>query len=508
MEIRRKGINICFGIAIFFCFILGCVQDKTSVNEEPALPIFQHWVGTHDSLWNILLLEKIAKYETEDNLSLAYARDLGIIVFAEKYFKKQLIQIYGEKAINDSIFLKQKWSELSNKLSNKELEALDYNEEWNLYRRLYYETPFPERSILNTRSEEFIIWGCNFEYIIHKGLQQLGITDFSANNIARALFKGEEIQRVFTLTYVNRCEQPYYKIVSDVRTMKKNNGSNFVYSECVYYQEKLRQDIKELVQCIKDAIPAIHDSPFLPNVVPEWVGSNTNGTNFDKIHIKCEESSLNNSADATTIYDHFKRLNIESYLFDSWQQNDPKSEWGCFLIPDGSSLKFSTHYFGTETSCPLKNTKGTIASIHTHPKGLGPSWQDALHLAEQTALFDGTMKDSYVYTTEKIYNLHITDSEKVKKFYSTYSTEDGKHELCDKIYDNINLLNEQRQEVHGNYDEASMQFYGLIATLKEIDAGIVACELDGGIFRQLDVEFNTILKDDVPVKRIKKTICK
>lgn len=291
--------------------------------------------------------------------------------------------------------------------------------------------------------------------------------------------------------------------------MKQNNGSNFNQAHCYYLQMCLESDIKELVACLKDTKTTLYDNPlppghYSPSIV---VDGTTNIADYDVVRKDCSGTSQQNGHYSTVRYnDILKETNVKEKIFELWKTY-PSREIGTFIVVENNKLKIKGLEIGTENSCPLKNKNNYVAAFHTHPKGLGPSWKDVIHLCEQIGKFNGSLRDSYVLTQEHEFGLHVADKEKVKKFYDTYYSEEGQQTFVKKLSENANLLNKQRIEVHGEYHEIDFQLYALIATLNEVDAGMYITKSENGTFHHLNTQDTTITKDNQQVKRIIKTIC-
>lgn len=285
-------------IVLFLVFmgIWGCKEDipvpKSSVSDDEILT---HWVGTHNSEWNRLLLEKIVVYEHEDSLTDAYARDLKILLYAEKYYRKQLAGIYGCDCDND--FLYNEWEKIADKVLNGTIRELDCNTEWNLYRKLYYSAKPEDRECVKTRSDEILVEGCDFLRPIHEGLAQMGISPSNINAVVPQIFRELPPQIVFGPTYSGLCNGSYNQVLRLIRQMKENSGSSFNLSSCRINQFELNNAIKKLMECITVNKTQLEDKPLPPgDYYPPYPGggSNPQKINYHLIYNECTEISIAN----------------------------------------------------------------------------------------------------------------------------------------------------------------------------------------------------------------------
>lgn len=503
----------------------GCQQDeffyKTPLPEKDAL---LHWVGTHDSLWNVLLMEKIARYEHKDSLSIAYERDLKILIYAERYYRNHLVKQYGADSAVQDAFLYRKWQASYREVMADTNKLLDYDREWNLYRRLYYKVPPAERAIPSTRSDDYIVRACDFNRIVGLALDQLNL--WNQNQIMRQIYDEIPLSSIFGPVHSAACSNIYNNVLTFIEYTRNISGPYFEQYSCEMNLRILNQEMQRFVECIQKVETALKDHPLPPDIYfPPYPGdgggsgggggtvppdNKNDTTNYDRLFNDCSDATMQNGQMASGMYVALGMTGIESQLYTPWLATDRSIEWGCTFYIENGKLKLTEPTIGTENSCPLRGIEGARADIHTHPKGNGPSLQDVFHLVDLYRTSDGIFKDSYVYTSSgKIYNLHVADSAQIAMFNTRFEAPLVREELNDILVEYTTILEEQRREVSGDFEEGQHLLFAIAALLKKAETGIVLTEKQNDIyFYQIDAEVIETQKANTQVTRIIKKQCK
>ena len=182
----------------------------------------------------------------------------------------------------------------------------------------------------------------------------------------------------------------------------------------------------------------------------------------------CNQEVLN---DVKNTYNLLLQHRVQEDFIDKYKNS--KVEWGAAYIEKDGKIKLDTIMTNNAPAkVSIRTSAETIATIHNHPSGNGPSMADVQILAKQTLIFN--LRTICVCTaSDKIFALHVVNPAAVEFFYQNY---------CDSLgIENMKMMKEEytntlKKYDRENYNSVQASLYALSTVLHLTGSGMEVLE--------------------------------